>query len=83
MKRVLDNKEFLCEITQSVKTFKGRVAIATNEEILTLVEIIVNANAYKHRNKAKIKQLLLIIRRGITIPALKVLCFKTLLFYVH
>lgn len=79
MKRILANKDFLCEVTQSNKTFKGRVAIANNEEIFTLIEVLLNAHAYKHRNKEKIKQLLKSVRRGITISALKVLFFKNTL----
>lgn len=76
MKRILDNKAFLCQITESNKTFKGRVAIANNEEIFAIIEIILNANSFKHRHKQKIKQLLKSIRRGMSVSALKVLMFK-------
>lgn len=76
MKRILDSKSFLYEITQSNKIFKGRVAVASNEEIFAIIEILLNARAFKHRNKNKIHQLLKRIRRGISISAVKVLFFK-------
>lgn len=76
MKRVLDNKDFLCEVTQSNKTFKGRVAVASDEEIFTLIEVLLKASAFKHKNKKKVQPLIKSVRRGITISALKVLFFK-------
>lgn len=76
MNRILDHKSFLCQITESNKTFKGRVAIANNEEVFTIIEILLNENSFKHRHKQKLKQLVKSIQRGISISALKVLFFK-------